>query len=178
MEEGRITETEDGTPQICGGIISPTLCNIALNGMEKAIIKDGRIRTQKEGRTPKIKIIRYADDLVITGESKEMMAVIKEVLEEFLRERGLELNQDKTRITEIEEGIDLLGFNISRKKWNYHKNDQAAQEKIVIVRPSTKGVIKLRSKIREIIRKGEKIDQIASKLNPILRGWAEHKRIS
>lgn len=109
MEEVNFFDTEEGTPQ--GGIMSPTLCNVALNGIEKLI---------KE-RIPKIKgisqgvhVIRYADDMVITGKSKEVVIKCKTILAEFLAERGLELNSTKTLITHIREGFDFLGFNIKR----------------------------------------------------------------
>jgi len=87
------------------------LCNIALNGLENAIKENPAIKLEK---TPKIKVVRYADDIVITGNNPMILDKCKLILEEFLMERGLELNQNKTRITQIKDGIDLLGFNIRR----------------------------------------------------------------
>lgn len=108
--EGKVKKpTTEGTPQ--GGIISPMLCNIALNGMERHI-KDNM---KHLGKSAKIKIIRYADDIVITGATEEILKMCKKLLEEFLAKRGLELNKLKTRISNIEKGIDLLGFNLVRK---------------------------------------------------------------
>lgn len=68
-----------------GGIISPMLCNVALNGMEETIKACGK---RVKGLMPGIKVIRYADDVVITGKNPEMLKVCKRVLEEFLGERG------------------------------------------------------------------------------------------
>lgn len=104
-------DSEEGTPQ--GGIISPMLANIALNGLEEEIKNNPSIKKIKQN---KIKIIRYADDIVITGATKEILVTCQHILECFLAKRGLELNQGKTRISDIEEGIDLLGFNIRRQK--------------------------------------------------------------
>lgn len=108
--EGKVKKpTDEGTPQ--GGIISPMLCNVALNGLE------GHIKNSMKrlGKSAKIKIIRYADDIVITGASETILEECRTLLEEFLAIRGLELNKLKTRISNIEKGIDLLGFNIIRK---------------------------------------------------------------
>ena len=105
------SKTEEGTPQ--GGIISPTLCNVALNGLEEAIKR--HFEKQKKKNNAKIKVIRYADDVVITGKDRETLEECKKIMENFIKERGLELNQGKTRITNIEDGINLLGFHIIRK---------------------------------------------------------------
>lgn len=89
------------------------LCNVALNGLEK-VIKDVRGRGST-GHSPLIKVIRYADDVVITGKDQTMLEECREKMKEFLIVRGLTLNEDKTRIVNIEDGIDFLGFNIRRQ---------------------------------------------------------------
>ena len=113
MEELNYLETEMGTPQ--GGIMSPTLSNVVLNGIEK-LIKDSNPKIK--GISPGVHVIRYADDMIITGKSKEIILHNKKILANFLAERGLELNENKTLITHIREGFDFLGFNI--KRYNYH----------------------------------------------------------
>lgn len=111
MEELNFMETDQGTPQ--GGIMSPTLSNIALNGIEKLIKeKIPKIKGISQG----VHVIRYADDMIITGKSKEVILKCKAILSEFLAERGLELNEKKTLITHVKEGFDFLGFNIRRMK--------------------------------------------------------------
>lgn len=102
-------ETSEGTPQ--GGIISPTLCNIALNGIEKTI--EG-LYPAKRGISAGVHTIRYADDLVITGKNQEILIECKKAVAEFLTERGLELSEKKTRITHVDKGFDFLGFNFRR----------------------------------------------------------------
>jgi RNA-directed DNA polymerase len=111
MEELNYMETEEGTPQ--GGIISPTLCNIALNGIENLIKK---ANPSKKGKSPGVHVIRYADDMIITGKTQDIAIKNKNILAEFLAERGLQLNEKKTLITHIKEGFDFLGFNIRRMK--------------------------------------------------------------
>lgn len=125
MEELKYLETDEGTPQGpaggaggCGasgafGIMSPTLCNIVLNGIEN-VIKESNPKIK--GISPGVHIIRYADDMIITGKSKDIVLKNKKILAKFLAERGLELNETKTLITHIKEGFNFLGFNIRRFK--------------------------------------------------------------
>jgi len=166
-------DSNEGTPQ--GGIMSPILCNIALNGIEK-YIKDAN--PIKYGKRPSVNVIRYADDLIITGKSREMAQKNKELLKNFLVERGLELNENKTLITHIKKGFDFLGFNIRRMKWNPRLNKNTDQETILIIKPSKKSITKLKDSIRKIININKPINKIISEINPVLRGWGEHKRIS
>ena len=174
MEKGKYHNTEEGTPQ--GGIISPTLCNIALNGLEGDILKDF-IKSRKTNNA-KIKIIRYADDVVITGKNPEVLEQCKQKMEEFIAERGLKLNQLKTRITEIGYGIDLLGFNMVRKSWRSQFNRKSYQGDVLLTRPSEKGIKKIKDKIKNTFEKAKDMTEIIKTLNPIIRGWTEHKRIS
>lgn len=173
MEEMNYIDTEEGTPQ--GGIISPVLCNIALNGLEKLIKKANPL---KKGISPGVHLIRYADDMIITAKSKEIAIKNKELLIEFLKERGLELNERKTLITHIKTGFDFLGFNIRRMKWNPKLNKDTEQETVLIIKPSIKGINKLMESVKKVITMNKPIIKIISELNPILRGWGEHKRIS
>lgn len=174
MTERVFSKTEEGTPQ--GGIISPMLCNIALNGLENVIKSVGK--RSSTGHSPLIKTVRYADDVVITGKDKLMLEECKEKMKEFLAVRGLTLSETKTRITNIEEGIDFLGFNIRRQPWNWRKNVVTTQKDVLVIKPSKKGTINLLRKISLVIKQFKNITNIAKALNPILRGWAEHKRIS
>lgn len=174
IEQGKYRQTNEGTP--LGGIISPTLCNIALNGLEETIksqFKDPGKRTSS-----KVQVIRYADDVVITGKNEEILSKCKQIMEKFIGERGLQLNQTKTRISNIEDGIDLLGFNISRKVWRTGMNRTNQQKDVLIIKPTLKAMKSIREKIAKTFKEMNTMDQIIMKLNPILRGWIEHKRIS
>nr|AYE93292.1 DNA polymerase [Termitomyces sp.]AYE93309.1 DNA polymerase [Termitomyces sp.] len=174
--EGKYTSTDEGTPQ--GGIISPTLCNVALNGIETVIMKQYPLRKVTDGQRPKVTVFRYADDMVITGCQKEILLQVKETVKEFLAVRGLELKEAKTRICHIQEGFDFLGFNVSRKEYNPFLNNHTTQPTVLIIKPSDKAIKSIKSKIREIITKYREIEKIISELNPVLRGWANYFSIS
>ena len=106
--------TEAGTPQ--GGIISPVLANMALDGLEKQL--NARFPKQtKRGNQAKVNYIRYADDFIVTGCSREILEQeVRPLIESFLAERGLQLSQEKTLVTHIEQGFDFLGQNV--RKYN------------------------------------------------------------
>ncbi len=129
IESRTLHPTEAGTPQ--GGIISPVIANIALDGLEKEL----RMRFRKPD---KVYLVRYADDFVISGKSAELLK--KEVVplvESFLKARGLALSQEKTSITHIEHGFDFLGWNVRK----YHNGT-------LLIKPSEKSVRTLLQKWR------------------------------
>lgn len=157
MEKEVFNLTEEGTPQ--GGIISPVIANMALDGMEGVISKIGRYQ--------KVNFVRYADDFIITGNSKELLEEkIKPQLVKFLQERGLTLSEEKTRITHIDEGFDFLGQNI--RKYNG----------TLITKPSKKNVETFLGKIREKIKTNAqaKTGNLIGMLNLKIRGWANYHR--
>jgi RNA-directed DNA polymerase len=165
MKGQKLEKTEDGTPQ--GGIISPTLCNITLNGLEKEVAQHF---PNFRGISAGVHLIRYADDVVVTGKNEAILKKAKTVIEEFIKPRGLELNQKKTRIVNIREGIDFLGFNIRRRIFNPRLNKSTGQETVLIVKPSKKGIDKLKTKIIELTVKDRPMERIITDLNPVLRG--------
>src|SRR5215471_21835502 len=99
-----------------GSVISPVLANMTLDGLEKLIHEHYAVR-RKDGSRSKVNVVRYADDFVITGTSQRLLEEeVKPLVTKFLQERGLELSQEKTRITHIADGFDFLGKNI--RKYN------------------------------------------------------------
>jgi RNA-directed DNA polymerase len=155
---------EAGTPQ--GGPISPTLMNLTLDGLEKRLRESYPSNTRR-AKQAKVNMIRYADDLLITGSSPELLErEIKPLVEAFLRERGLELSSEKTRITRIEKGFDFLGQNV--RKYNGK----------LLIKPSTDSVKSLLKKVRAIIKthKAATAGEVIVKLNPIIKGWANYHR--
>jgi RNA-directed DNA polymerase len=166
-EKGAFFQTDDGTPQ--GGVISPVLANLALDGLEQRLREKYPIAGKgcAEGRKARINLIRYADDFVITGKSKELLEhEIKPRVAEFLRERGLELSEEKTRITHIEEGFDFLGQNV--RKYNGK----------TLIKPSKKNVKTFLANIREVIKANKQATAygLIVLLNPKIRGWANYHR--
>lgn len=141
-----------------GGSASPTIANLALDGIEPLIKSLAR-------RQDKVHFIRYADDFIITGNSKEFLEEkVKPALKSFLATRGLSLSDEKTRITHIEEGFDFLGFNVRKYKGK------------LLIKPSKKNTKAVLEKIRDIIktRKAASAEELITTLNPITRGWANY----
>jgi RNA-directed DNA polymerase len=102
--------TEAGTPQ--GGIISPALANMTLDGLA---VRLAEIFPQAKQTGLRMHMVRYADDFIITGNSKEWLEhEVKPIVSEFLAERGLVLSPEKTKITHITDGFDFLGWNIRK----------------------------------------------------------------
>lgn len=162
--QSQFQETKAGTPQ--GGIISPTLANVTLNGLESGLTE---YLSMKFGATKalrlKVNVVRYADDFVISGSSKEILEnEIKPWIENFLAVRGLKLSEEKTHIVHIDQGFDFLG-------WHFRKY----QGKLLI-KPSKKNVQTFYRKVKEIISKHKTVKQmdLIHLLNPILRGWAQY----
>jgi len=114
IEEGKLYPNHKGTPQ--GGIISPVIANMTLDGLENAAKSAVPQRIFGNTRS-KINVIRYADDFIITCVSKDILQnKVKPAIESFLAERGLELSQEKTKITRIDQGFDFLGQNCRKYK--------------------------------------------------------------
>lgn len=158
--------TEEGTPQ--GGIISPTLANMALDGLQTMLeAKFHRVDLYSPKRSyyPKVHLIRYADDFIITSISKEMLEQeIMPMVKEFLQARGLTLSEEKTKITHIDEGFDFLGFNIRKYKGKF------------LITPSKESQKKFQRKINEIVNSHKTIPQesLIRLLNPVITGWANY----
>ena len=115
VENRILFPTKAGTPQ--GGIISPTLANLTLDGLETLLTQYFPQEKWKDGKcwSPKVNLVRYADDFIITGDSRELLEKeVRPLVEQFLQERGLALSPDKTCITHIEEGFDFLGQRLRK----------------------------------------------------------------
>ncbi len=106
IEKKRLFPTPKGTPQV--GIISTTIMNMVLDGMEAALKKQfPRWKGQK------VNFIRYADDFIITASSEEFIKnEIIPLVKDFLKIRGLQLFKEKSKITHINEGFNFLSVNI------------------------------------------------------------------
>ena len=153
--------TVEGTPQ--GGIISPILANMTLDGIEKKLVE--RFHTNALGKVDsrfknahKVNFVRYADDFVVTAATPELALEAKELIREFLAERGLELSDEKTVVTNIDDGFDFLG-------WNFRKYNEK-----LIIKPSQKAVKAIVSNISDtILRRGKTWQQ------DVQKGFLERK---
>ncbi|EFA4536718.1 group II intron reverse transcriptase/maturase [Escherichia coli] len=154
--------TAAGTPQ--GGIISPTLMNMTLDGLEHLL----RLKYRRSTRNPsKVNIVRYADDFIITGVTREMLAEeVIPMVEQFLAERGLSMSPEKTRITHISDGFDFLGMNVRKYGGK------------LLIKPAPTSVQRFLRKVREVIKGNAMVrhDILIRRLNPMLRGWANYNQ--
>jgi len=164
IDEGALFDSTAGTPQ--GGIISPVLSNMALDGLEAAVYKSvGSTALARSNN--QLNVIRYADDFVVTGVSKEVLeSKVLPAVRRFMAARGLELSDEKTRITHISEGFDFLGQNVRKYTGK------------LLIKPARKSVKSLLVKVREIVRGNVSAAQtvVIHKLNPVIRGWAMYHR--
>lgn len=180
LENAQLFPTDQGTPQ--GGIISPCLANTVLDGIEELLDKEFGSRRNQSGRREgeksrvckanRIRFCRYADDFVILGSNKELLEKrVKPAIATFLKERGLELSAEKTKITHIAEGFDFLGQTI-------RKYILRSGESILLIKPSKKNIHAFLTSIRNTIRKMATVKQesLIAKLNPMIRGWAYYHR--
>lgn len=165
MESGSWNPTEAGTPQ--GGIISPVLANMALDGLDEVLeVHFGRKNTKASYKT-KVNYVRYADDFIITGISKELLEnEVLPLVEAFMAERGLTLSKEKTLITHIEMGFDFLGQNV--RKYNGK----------MLIKPSKKNVRTFLGNIRKYLQSHKTVPAkvVIAKLNPMIRGWCNYHR--
>jgi RNA-directed DNA polymerase len=152
--------TKQGTPQ--GGIISPTIMNMVMDGLEMALKKKfPRWKGQK------VNFIRYADDFIITADKKE--TIINDIIPlvtKFLSERGLQLSEEKSKVTHISKGFDFLSQHIRKYK-----------DKLII-QPSKKSIQSFKDKIKSIIKnnRGIPAHALIRLLNPVIRGWSNYHK--
>ncbi|MDJ0577116.1 MAG: reverse transcriptase domain-containing protein, partial [Xenococcaceae cyanobacterium MO_234.B1] len=146
---------EQGTCQ--GGVVSPLLANIALNGIERI----GQFR--KSGRTIS-KCIRYADDMLYILKPEDNAIQMLDEIKEFLAQRGMEISENKTKITTATDGFDFLG-------WHFKVQSNGKFRSF----PAKENFATFRKKIKTIINGsnyGAKVK--AKKLAPIVRGWRKY----
>ena len=152
--------TTTGTPQ--GGIISPVLMNLTLDGLESWLAKHFPPR-----RGHQVRLVRFADDFIITGGTKELLEdEVRPLTAEFFKQRGLKLSESKTRITHIEEGFDFLG-----KRFQKHGGK-------LLIKPSRQNVQAFLAEIKATFKENlnTPVDRLLIQLNPKIRGWAMFHR--
>ena len=171
LEANVFYPTDSGTPQ--GGSCSPLLANIALHGLEQAVgmgYQYGGGRTQTCG--PR-RVVRYADDFLVFCPTQEDAQQTVLLLRDWLKERGLTLSEEKTRIVHLEDGFDFLGFNVRQ----YPSRNTRTGWK-TLIKPSKASVQKIRDRLRAewLGLKTQPVEVIVKRLNPIIRGWSNYFR--
>lgn len=155
LESSTFHETDQGTPQ--GGIISPILCNMALDGLQDIVL------VGRDKKRHHLNVIRYADDFIVTGVSPDYLQ--NEIMPDIrlhLKARGLELSEEKTKLSHIDQGFNFLGFSI--RKYNGK----------LLIWPQDGKPAALLARVREQLGKlhGLPFHVVIMKLNRMLRGWA------
>jgi RNA-directed DNA polymerase len=149
---------DQGTPQ--GGVVSPLLANIALNGIEnihKSKDTQGRIINPS---------IRYADDMVIILKPEDDATKILEQISEFLATRGMKISEKKTKITATTDGFDFLGWHFKVQKNGKFRST-----------PSVDNFKAFRKKVKEIVNNSNYgATEKAKKLAPVVRGWRNYHK--
>jgi RNA-directed DNA polymerase len=142
---------------------------IALDGIEKILSEKYPKRKYdiiggKKTAKYKVNFARYADDFIVTANTEEIAKEIKELIKDFLKDRGLELSDEKTLITHINDGFDFLGWNFRNYKGK------------LLVKPSKKSIDKFTEKISETIKMGKawKQERLICALNPKIIGWTNY----
>ena len=157
---------------IVGGVLSPLLANVVLDGMERLFgAEDDQGRyvrpSQRRGDNRGISLVRYADDLVATAPTYEILSrYVIPKLTAFVGERGLRLSEAKTRIVHIDEGFNFLGFTVRRYKG------------VVLTRPQKAKRLRHLRGIGDYLRQHRQAtaSQIIGDLGPMIRGWAAYYR--
>ena len=141
--------TKSGTPQ--GGVISPLLANIALDGLQKALVG-------------KVGFVRYADDFVVTARTREEIEINLPIIQEWLAKRGLSMNPEKTSIQCMDEGFDFLGFNLRHYRG------------VCLIMPQKEKVLEFLANIRSWLKANRQAEAavVIGRLNPVISGWANY----
>ncbi len=166
---------------------SPLLANIALHGMEERIKEYAATWRGNKGKNKlSLALIRYADDFVIIHENLDVIQNCQKIIGEWLSQVGLQISQEKTKITHTlkgtEPGFNFLGFNIRQYpvgKYHSSKNPQGHKTGFkTIIKPSKEKVKQHYKKIAEIIDKHIAAPQqsLIVKLAPVIKGWCNYYR--
>lgn len=176
MEEGLFARTEKGVPQ--GGVISPLLANVYLHEFDKWATQQWDIsQTERQRRRyhglGNYKMVRYADDfVVVSNDGIAGVRAVKEEIKQFLTEAlHLELSDEKTVITHVNNGFDFLGFHIQRR--------QPEGRRVTHLRPIDKGKERVKNRLKELTSRNwtwmDEYTRLTS-LNSIVQGWCHYYR--
>ena len=157
-----------------GGVISTTLLNLTLNGLEnylKQRFKPGYVKLEKGHRSFRptcINVVRYADDFIVTGLSKRQLKRVKMAINDFLNTRGFNINEEKTKILNVYQGFDFLGWHFRR-----YKNKKGSR---FLSQISKESISQHRKQIKYIIKKTHSPELLIKKLNQNIIGWMNYHR--
>ena len=166
-EGGVLHHSDNGLPQ--GGILSPTLTNMTLDGMETMLTTYFEHNERSRARS-KIAFVRYADDFIVAGANKGMLEdEVKSLLANFLSARGMRFSPKKTVITSAAEGFDFLGYHLVVERSLFGKRR-------VVITPRQKSCDKVLKAIQEELaaHPDATAAQIIDLINPLITGWTRY----
>ena len=164
--KGQLFPTERGTPQ--GGVVSPMLSNILLTPFDR------------EMRLRGYQLTRYADDWVITCKTAAEARSAVDVARRILKQLGVELHPQKTRIVHVQDGFEFLGYKIKLGKKKMRLPDSKirsrAQQGALYAYPKEKSIRRFMDQVRQRTKRRIplKTKELIAELNPLLRGWGEY----
>lgn len=178
-EKGQDRTTITGTPQ--GGVLSPLLANIALSALDEHFARKwealGPTWTRAKHRragVPSMRMVRYADDFVVmVNGTKGDAEALRDEVARVLAPIGLRLSEEKTRVVNIDEGFDFLGWRIQRRNRRGQNGKKA-----VYTYPSKKALVSVMAKVRSLTprAKHRTLADLLHSLNRVLRGWCNYFR--
>jgi len=163
---GQLFPTERGTPQ--GGVVSPTLSNILLTPFDR------------EMRLRGFQLTRYADDWVITCKSAAEARSAVNAAHRILKQLGVELHPQKTRIVHVQRGFEFLGYKIKRGERKLYLPESQirsqARQGALYAYPKEKSIRRFMDQVRQRTKRTVPLQtkELIEELNPLLRGWGEY----
>jgi len=164
--QGRLFPSERGTPQ--GGVVSPVLSNVLLTPFDR------------EMRLRGYQLTRYADDWVITCKSAAEARAAVEAAGRILKQLGVELHPQKTRIVHVQHGFEFLGYIIKRGKTQLHLPESKIRSQVRqgmwYAYPKAKSIQRFKDQVRQRTKRTLPLEtkELIAGLNPLLRGWGEY----
>jgi RNA-directed DNA polymerase len=179
IEKGVITYPKAGTPQ--GGVISPILCNLTLNGVDNVVRPDNPKYDSKEYKALSgCWSVRYADDILLFARTETKITnEYLPKLKQFLKVRGLKISKQKSKIINLKvESLSYLGWTFKLVARNLKYNKTGVNEFVLLTEPSLKGIRRIKLKIRYYFKLNAPLGLVIKKLNPIIMGWVNYYKIS
>jgi len=169
IHRGNFEVTEVGVPQ--GGVISPTIANMMLNGLEAAIQNGLQAKGVLPRTIAKVTVVRYVDDFIILAPYAWVRDVTIPIVKQFLQIRGLELNMEKSKSVHLAykgNSLHFLGFMLKLGKNGYKET--------LYIRPDPNKVERFKRRLKNIFSESISLSSYAlvEKLNSIVRGWANY----
>jgi RNA-directed DNA polymerase len=179
VDKGVLTYPKAGTPQ--GGVISPILCNLCLNGVDSVVRPNNPKPNTKEYKALRgCWSVRYADDIILFARTEtKIIEDYLPKLESFLKVRGLKISKQKSKIINLKkESLSYLGWTFKLVTRNLKHNKTGVNELVLLTKPSIKGIRRIKLKLKYYFKLNAPLSFIIRKLNPIIRGWVNYYRIS